>query len=63
MITEQQYRRLMKTYMESGSVSAAALKAGMDRKTARRYVRALAGPATLRPKHDWRTRSDPLERI
>lgn len=63
MITEQQYRRLMKTYMESGSVSAAALKAGMDRKTARRYVRSLAGPTTLRPKHDWRTRSDPLEQI
>lgn len=63
MITEQQYRRLMKIYIESSGVSAAALKAGMNRKTARRYVRALAGPATLQPKHDWRTRSDPLEHV
>ena len=63
MITEQQYRRLMKHYKLSGVVDHAAMKAGMHRETARRYLVAQAGPGTIKQPHTWRTRSDPLSGI
>jgi transposase len=63
MITEQQYRRLMKEYQSSGLLEQAAMKAGMHRETARRYVAAEAGPQELRAAHTWRTRPDPLKEI
>jgi hypothetical protein len=63
MITEQQYQRLMNEYQSSGVVDHAAMKAGMDRKTARRYLRTGLRPAELRKAHTWRTRKDPLAAI
>ena len=63
MITEHQYRRLMTNYRQSGVVSHAAMKAGMDRETAARYLQAQAGPAQLKAPHTWRTREDPLEAL
>lgn len=63
MITEHQYRRLMNEYEASGAIDRAAMKAGMDRKTARRYLCARSGPAQLRKPHTWRTREDPLAGI
>lgn len=63
MITEQQYQRLMKEYQKSGEVGKAAMKAGMHRQTARRYLAEQAGPKALRQAHTWRTRDDPLEAI
>lgn len=63
MITEQQYQRLMNEYQSSGVVDHAAMKAGMDRKTARRYLRTGLRPAELRQPHTWRTREDPLAAI
>jgi transposase len=63
MITEQQYRRLMTTYQQDGVVSHAAMKAGMHRETAARYLAAQAGPGQLRAPHTWRTRNDPLEAL
>ena len=63
MITEQQYRKLMTTYQRTGVVSDAALKAGMHRETAARYLEAQAGPAQLKTPHTWRTRQDPLEAL
>lgn len=63
MITEQQYQRLMNEYQSSGVADHAAMKAGMDRKTARRYLRTGRRPAELRKPHTWRTREDPLAAI
>jgi transposase len=63
MITEHQYRRLMTNYRQSGVVSHAAMKAGMDRETAARYIQAQAGPEQLKAPHTWRTREDPLEAL
>ncbi len=63
MITEQQYQRLMKEYQSSGVAGHAAMKAGMDRKTARRYLCAELSPQELRKPHTWRTREDPLASI
>lgn len=62
MITEQQYRTLMKEYQQSGQVGRAALKASMDRKTAARYLAAGHGPDAREPRW-WRTRSDPLQAV
>jgi hypothetical protein len=60
MITEHQYRRLMKTYNETGVVSHAAMKAGMDRETATRYLKAQAGPDGT-PQHSDSHRTAPSE--
>jgi len=62
MITEHQYRRLMKEYQQSGQVGRAALKASMDRKTAARYLAAGHGPE-VKESRWWRTRSDPLQAV
>ena len=53
----------MREYNDSGVLGHAAMKADMDPKTARRYLRAGCGPQELKAKHDWRTRADPVERI
>ena len=38
----------------------AALKAGMDRETARKYAKSGKLPSQSQPLHDWRTRPDPF---
>ncbi len=63
MITEQQYRRLMNEFQKSGVVDHAAMKAGMHRETATRYLAAHAGSGALKKPHSWRTRIDPLAAI
>ncbi len=63
LITDSQYQRLMKTYNQSGVLGHAAMKAGIDPKTARRYVRAGQGPKELKRVHTWRTREDPVAAI
>ena len=63
MITKQQYRRLMNENQETGNVSNSAMKAGMSRPTARKYLQAGQPPEELQAKHTWRTRTDPLEEI
>ena len=63
MINQQQLTRLVTAYQRKGNLSMSAMKAGMDRKTARKYLDrgtvelAEPGPRT------WRTRADPLERV
>jgi Mu transposase-like protein len=63
MITQQQYKRLMSEYKKTGNLSISALKADVDRHTARKYIQAGKCPADLQVKHSWRTRPDPLEGI
>lgn len=63
LITDQQYQRLMKAYNNSGVLAHAAMKAGIDPKTARRYVRAGQGPQDLKVAHTWLTRKDPVATI
>ena len=60
MITLQQYVRLLREYARSQNMSVSALKAGVDRRTARKYLNAQTPPAELGQSHDWRTRPDPL---
>lgn len=53
----------MKTTNEGDGVGRAAMKAGMDRKTARRYLKHGQGPATVRPARHWQTHADAFAAI
>jgi transposase len=63
MITKQQYRKLMSEYQATGNVTNSAMKAGMSRRIARKYLQAGQPPPELQAKHTWRTRKDPLVEI
>ena len=63
MITKQQYRKVMSEYQASENVTDSAMKAGMSRPTARKYLAAGKPPEELQAKHSWRTRKDPLVEI
>jgi len=60
MINLKQYRRLRKKYAQSKHMSLSALRAGIDRKTARKYIQSQQTPQQLQKPHTWRTRPDPL---
>ena len=63
MVTDQQVRRLMLLIQKEKSLAAAAAKAGMDEKTARKYRRAGKLPSQTRQPHTWRTREDPFAEV
>jgi hypothetical protein len=63
MVTpDRKVRKLMEEYQKTGSVSKAALRADMDRKTARKYLRSCKLPSQMRVPHTWRARPDPFEK-
>jgi transposase len=61
MVTDQQTRRLFKLIHTEKNFGIAAMKAGMDEKTARKYRRAGKLPSEIMQEHTWRTRKDPFE--
>jgi hypothetical protein len=63
MVTDRQVRRLMKLLQSEKSLAAAAAKAGMDEKTARKYRRLGKLPSEVRVEHTWRTREDPFAEV
>ncbi len=63
MINEKQYRRLLREFARTNNMSLSALSAGVDRKTARKYLKEQRSPEEQRCPHTWRTRADPLEAI
>jgi len=50
----------MKEMQKHGAIGLAADRSGMDRKTARKYVRAGKLPSELEQPRWWRTRKDPI---
>src|SRR5262245_44041022 len=60
-VTDAQVRMLMGELTKYGNLGLAAVKAGMDRKTARKYREARAFPAKLQKPRGWRTREAPFE--
>lgn len=50
----------MEEMAKHGRVGTAAMRSAMDRKTARKYVRAGKLPSEMRQAHTWRTRDDPF---
>jgi len=63
MVTDQQTRRLFKLIQTEKNFGIAAMKAGMDEKTARKYSRAGKLPSEIKQEHTWRTRKDPFEDV
>src|SRR5436309_15976420 len=59
MVSDQQVKRLWRLAPKL-SLEVAAAKAGMDAKTARKYLRDRRLPSEMQQKHTWRTRPDPL---
>src|SRR5215204_5773150 len=60
MVSDQQVKRLWRLAGRELSLEIAAAKAGMDPKTARKYLRDRRLPSDMRQKHTWRTRPDPF---
>ncbi len=63
MVTDRQVRRLVKLVQKGKTKAAAADKAGMDEKTARKYLRLGKLPSELEVEHTWRTREDPFVEV
>lgn len=63
MLTDRQVKRLY-DYFELGmTLREAALKSGMDEKTARKYCREWKLPSQLKKDRHWKTRRDPFEDV
>lgn len=60
MITDNQVRRLKKLSNTEKNQEIAAAKAGMDPKTARKYLELNRLPSELKRERHWRTREDPF---
>ena len=60
MVKDAQVRKLMDEMSKHGQVGLAAMRAGMHRNTARRYLKAERLPSELKSARTWRTRPDPF---
>ena len=63
MVKNQQVRRLFKLIQTQDNFGIAAMKSGMDEKTARKYRKSGKLPSELKQEHTWRTRKDPFENV
>ena len=63
MVTDKQVRLLMKLYHTERILCRASAKAGMDEKTARKYLRSGKLPSELKVPHTWRTREDSFDEV
>jgi hypothetical protein len=62
-VTDAQVKELRRNLNRRSSLQQAAMKAGMDRKTARKYRKGGQLPSECRAAHSWRTRVDPLVEV
>lgn len=58
MITARQINRLLVEFNKKGNLHMSALKAGMTRKTAAKYMKLKDPQDPPKPRHTWRTRPD-----
>ena len=63
MKTDFEVRRLFKLSNMEKNKTDAAYKAGMDRKTARKYLNSGKLPSEQKKPNTWKTRKDPFEEI
>jgi hypothetical protein len=63
MVNDTQVRRLKKLSKTEETHEVAAVKAGMDEKTARKYLRDGRLPSERKTDRNWRTRPDGFERV
>ena len=59
-VTDAQVKELRRWLHRGASLSKAAMKAGMDRKSGRKYRQVDRLPSERRRPRNWRTRADPL---
>lgn len=62
-VTDRQVRRLFGLLASGEVLSMAAMKSGMDRKTAGKYRELGKLPSEVAAPHTWRTREDPFEEV
>jgi len=60
LVKDAQVRKLMDEMSKHGQIGLAAMRAGMHRNTARRYLKAEGLPSELKSPRAWRTRPDPF---
>jgi hypothetical protein len=63
MVTDRQVRILMKLINKEETLAAAAAKAGMDEKTARKWRDCGMLPSEGKEERTWRTRRNPFEEV
>jgi len=63
MVSNRQVARLWRLVRTELTLELAAAKAGMDAKTARKYLRDRRLPSEMQKKHEWRTRLDPFAEV
>jgi transposase len=63
MVSDNQVRRLRKLMRDDERLSLNAAKAGMDEKTARKYLSSERLPSEMSEEHTWRTREDPFQEV
>jgi hypothetical protein len=62
-VSDAQIKELRRNLHQGASLQQAAMKADMDRKTARKYRDLGRLPSEARTAHTWRTRPDPLAEV
>lgn len=63
MVKDKQVRELMKRIQKEQTLTMAAIKSGMDRKTARKYRNSGKLPSQMKTERDWRTRPDAFQEV
>src|ERR1700694_5118586 len=63
MISPQQYRKLMKQFQLENHIGRSAIKAGIDSKTAGKYIKGAAGPEEQVGQRCWRTHPDAFAQV
>jgi len=63
MVTDKQVRILKMLVNKEKTKETAALKAGMDEKTARKYLKLERLPSQVKRAHTWRTREDKFKEV
>lgn len=54
-VTDPHLRKLLEEFGRHGQIGLASLRAGMDRKTGRKYVALGELPSVLKTERSWRT--------
>jgi transposase len=62
-VTDHQVKCLFRHYEQSRNIKISAMRSGMNRKTASKYIRKRQLPSNIPQIRDWRTREDPLDLI
>jgi hypothetical protein len=63
MISDRQARKVIELMQSERTKAIAATKAGMNEKTARKWVRLGKLPSEIKASHTWRTRTDPFKAV